>query len=80
VSDYEIRLRGRFDDARSARFAEFIDTLRVSETVLRGAVTDQAELHGVLHQLQDLGFELLEVRQAPARAGLTGSTARRRPA
>jgi hypothetical protein len=63
MGDYEIRIRGRFDDARSARFGEFTDSLRVHETVLRGAVIDQAELHGVLQRLQDLGFELLEVRQ-----------------
>jgi len=67
VGLYEIRLRGRFDDARSARFAEFTDTLHVEETILRGEVLDQAELHGVLQQLQDLGFDLLEVRPAAAR-------------
>jgi hypothetical protein len=64
MGDYEIRIRGRMDDARSARFGEFTNSLRVAETVLRGMVIDQAELHGVLQRLQDLGFELLEVRQA----------------
>ena len=36
-----------------------------SETVLRGAVVDQAALHGVLELIRDLGLELLDVRQLP---------------
>jgi hypothetical protein len=66
-SDYEIRLRGRFDDERRARFTEFNDKLEVSETVLRGWMSDAAELNGVLERLQDLGFDLLEVRPARRR-------------
>jgi hypothetical protein len=65
--DYEIRLRGRVDDDRQAQLADFTDTLTVAETVLRGTVEDQAELHGLLQRLQDLGFDLLEVRQTPRR-------------
>jgi hypothetical protein len=69
--EYEIRLRGRFDDQRCARFNEFNDHLEVSETVLRGRMADTAELHGVLDRLQDLGFDLLEVRPTawPGRQG-----------
>jgi len=64
---YEIRLRGRFDDASWARFVEFTDAVRVEETVLRGSVADQAELHGLLQLLSELGFDLLEARQAAGR-------------
>jgi hypothetical protein len=64
---YEIRLRGRFDDASCARFVEFTDSIRVEETILRGSVADQAELHGLLQLLSDLGFDLLEARQAAGR-------------
>ncbi len=60
---YKIRVRGRFDDQSAARLAEFTDRLEVSETVLRGHLNDQAELHGLLERLQDLGFELLAVRR-----------------
>ena len=65
--EYEIRLRGRFDDRSLGRFTEFNDRLAVCETVLRGWMTDTAELHGVLDRLQDLGFELLEARPAQHR-------------
>jgi hypothetical protein len=63
IGSYEIRVRGRFDDDRVARLAEFTDKLSVSETVLSGHMDDQAELHGLLARLQELGFELLAVRQ-----------------
>ena len=35
------------------------------ETILHGPVRDQAELHGLLHRLQSLGLELVEVRRLP---------------
>jgi hypothetical protein len=60
---YRIRVRGRFDDERMARMEEFSDKVAVSETVLCGNLDDQAELHGLLERLQDMGFELLAVRR-----------------
>ena len=60
---YRIRVRGRFDDERMARMQEFSDKVAVSETVLCGNLDDQAELHGLLERLQDMGFELLAVRR-----------------
>ena len=60
---YRIRVRGRFDDERMARMQEFSDKVEVSETVLSGQLDDQAELHGLLERLQDMGFELLAVRR-----------------
>jgi hypothetical protein len=60
---YRIRVRGRFDDERMARMQEFSDKVVVSETVLCGKLEDQAELHGLLERLQDMGFELLAVRR-----------------
>jgi hypothetical protein len=60
---YKIRVRGRMDDARMARIEEFSDRVAVSETVLCGHLDDQAQLHGLLERLQDLGFELLAVRR-----------------
>jgi hypothetical protein len=35
-------------------------------TVLQGAGTDQAALHGLLHRIQDLGLEVIEVHLEPA--------------
>ena len=60
---YVIRVRGRMDDARMARVEEFSDRVAVSETVLCGHLDDQAQLHGLLKRLQDMGFELLAVRR-----------------
>jgi len=60
---YKIRVRGRMDDERMARMEEFSDRLAVYETVLCGQLDDQAQLHGLLERLQDLGFELLAVRR-----------------
>ena len=60
---YKIRVRGRMDDERMARVEEFSDRVAVSETVLCGHLDDQAQLHGLLERLQDMGFELLAVRR-----------------
>lgn len=46
-------------------FAEFTAAVRPAETVIRGDVRDQAELHGVLDRLQQFGLELIEVRRLP---------------
>jgi hypothetical protein len=63
ASPVEIRIRGRLDDRAFERFGEAYGGLAVAETVLRGEVADQAELHGILARLQELGCELLEVRR-----------------
>jgi hypothetical protein len=62
---YEIRVRGELTDALVAALKPL--GLRVEQTatgpVLIGAFRDQAELHGALQAMQDLGIELLEMRQ-----------------
>jgi hypothetical protein len=62
-AQYRIRVRGRFDDERMARMEEFSDKVVVAESVLSSNLDDQAELHGLLERLQDMGFELLAVRR-----------------
>jgi len=59
---YEIRLQGHLD----GRWAAWFDGLTLStaddgSTALRGAVTDQAALYGVLQKVRDLGLPLLSV-------------------
>jgi hypothetical protein len=61
--DYEIRIKGRLSDSLSGAFEDFSATLQPAETVMRGEVRDQSELHGVLDRIQSLGLELIEVRR-----------------
>lgn len=61
---YEIRLDGRLDP----RWAAWLDGFDLlpgdgGSTVLRGSVPDQAALHGVLHQIRDLGLPIISVAQ-----------------
>lgn len=59
---YEIRLRGHLDE----RWAEWFEGLVITreengDTLLTGLVVDQAELHGLLKTVRDLGLPLLSV-------------------
>ena len=59
---YEIRLEGHLDQ----RWATWFDGMTLTAagdgvTVLRGAVADQAALHGLLHKLRDIGIPLVSV-------------------
>jgi hypothetical protein len=60
---YEIRVTGVLD----ARWAAWFDGLQVSgeggETVIRGLLTDQPALHGLLARVRDLGLCLISVRR-----------------
>lgn len=58
---YELVLRGEIGD----RFALLFEGMRLERTagrtVLTGAVLDQAHLHGLIEQTQELGLELISV-------------------
>ena len=60
---YEIRIQGRLHD----RWSTWLDGLTLSHddgtTVLRGPVTDQAALHGLLNKVRDIGLPLLSVER-----------------
>ena len=61
---YEICVEGRLGPEWSAWFDGLTVTNRpTGETVLRGAVPDQAALHGILIKIRNLGLPLLSVRQ-----------------
>jgi hypothetical protein len=63
---YEICLQGRLDKRWSAWFDGMaISTGTGGTTVLRGHVADQAELHGQLSRLRDLGLPLISVARVP---------------
>jgi hypothetical protein len=59
---YRIRVKGHL----AAHWAEWFDGMTIThldngETVLEGAVIDQAALHGMLNHIRDLGLPLLAV-------------------
>ena len=59
---YIVRIAGHLDAHWSAWFGDFILTRETDgATTLRGVVADQAELHGLLVKIRDLGVTLLSV-------------------
>ena len=59
---YEIRIQGHLAPRWALRFAPMTLTTEAGGTTLiRGPVADQAALHGLLHQLGDLGLPLVSV-------------------
>jgi hypothetical protein len=60
---YELRIEGHLDKYWSAWFGGLTLTREDDgTTTLRGTVTDQAELHGLLARVRDLGTTLISVR------------------
>ncbi len=60
---YEIRIRGHLGATMRRAFPALHAQTQGQDTLLRGAVADQAALHGVLAQIEALGLELIEVRR-----------------
>jgi len=61
---YEIRLAGLLE----ARWAVWFDGMTLTQasdgtTIIRGQITDQAALHGLLQRVRDLGLPLLSLTQ-----------------
>ncbi len=65
---YEIRVVGHLDDAWRDWFGELaIDHEPGGESVLCGAVADQAALHGILARVRDLNLTLVAVQRREQR-------------
>jgi hypothetical protein len=59
---YRLRIDGHLDDHWSAWFGDLAVTRESDGTTsLTGLVTDQAELHGLLTKVRDLGVRLISV-------------------
>jgi hypothetical protein len=72
---YEIRLRGRLDPRWSSWFDGMtLTTADDGTSTLRGPVTDQAALHGLLARIRDLGLPLLSVTPLDAEHPRTATT------
>ena len=63
---YEIRVAGALGDSLLFAFPDLEAEPCGGETLIVGALPDQAALHGVLAQIEALGLELLEVRRYDA--------------
>ena len=60
---YEIWVRGHLGETMRSAFPALRAQPHGPDTVLIGALPDQAALHGVLAEIEALGLELLEVRR-----------------
>ena len=60
---YEIRIQGVLSDRLLIAFPDLDARAENGETVLTGALPDQAALYGILDEIEALGLELLEVRR-----------------
>lgn len=63
---YQIRVRGHLGATMRRAFPALHAETQDGDTLLQGAIPDQAALHAVLAQVEALGLELLEVRRLPA--------------
>lgn len=63
---YEFRIVGRLDPATLAAFPGFVSSTEPVETVLVGPVDDSGTVTTVLAEIQNLGLELVEMRQLPS--------------
>jgi hypothetical protein len=65
---YEIRIKGHLDARWADRFEGMSFTHeKDGTTILFGPVVDQAELHGLLRKVRDLGLPLVSVIQVDPR-------------
>lgn len=61
---YEIRIKGHLGDQWTDWFGGMNITLEENgSTLITGPVLDQAELHGLLKKVRDVGLTLLSVNQ-----------------
>ena len=64
--NYQIRVRARLGRTMRAAFPSLHAEAQGEDTLLTGALPDQAALHGVLTRIEALRLELLEVRRLEA--------------
>jgi len=74
---YEFRVEGHLDDHWSAWLGELtIARHHDGTTTLTGPVADQAQLHGVLARLRDIGVILISLNAIQAPCASLGENAR----
>ena len=65
---YEIRVRGPIGPTIMQAFPTLTASRSGHDTLLAGSLPDQSALYGVIHQLEALGLDLLEIR-CPSSSG-----------
>jgi hypothetical protein len=68
TSSYEIRVEGTLPPEALLDFDGLTAEVEPVETVVHGALPDQAALHGLLARLEVLGVQLVEIRRLHGRA------------
>ena len=63
---YEFRVAGRLSERAQNAFVDMAVQEAPPETVISGEVLDDAHLHGVLAQIQNLGLHVVSVLQLPS--------------
>lgn len=61
---YQVVIRGRLGEHFAAAFDQLEVASRPGQTTLTGNFADQAQLHGLLDRLRDLGIHLVSVNPA----------------
>jgi epsilon-lactone hydrolase len=62
---YELRVRGPIGPTMMQAFPTLAASRSGEDTLLTGSVPDQSALYGLIHQLEALGLQLLEIRRLP---------------
>jgi hypothetical protein len=62
---YEIRVRGPIGPTIMQAFPTLAEGRSGQDTLLVGSLPDQGALYGVIHQIEALGLQLLEIRRLP---------------
>jgi hypothetical protein len=62
---YEIRIRGPIGLTMMQAFPTLAARRSGQDTLLIGSLPDQSALYGLVHQLEALGLQLLEIRRLP---------------
>ena len=62
---YEFRVSGWLSERTREAFTDLVVVNAPPETILYGDIEDEAQLHGVLATMQDLGLRVVSLHEVP---------------